>query len=112
MGWPPTARRLAVLTGAGIRLAAIDLHVQRLPRKIVATAAAVRGLLIIAAAQVSDRLGLAATAGSAALVPVLAYLATALLIPGQLGVAMPAWQPCAACNWERTAGARSYSARP
>ena len=71
--------------GAGIGLAAIDLRAQRLPRKIITGAAAVCGLLIVAAALVGDRLGLAATAGSAALVLGLAYLAMALLAPGQLG---------------------------
>lgn len=74
-----------VLAGAGIWLAAIDLRVQRLPRKIIAGTAAVCGFLIVAAALVGDRLGLAATAGSAALVLGLAYLAMALLAPGQLG---------------------------
>ncbi|RSM42203.1 hypothetical protein DMB66_54980 [Actinoplanes sp. ATCC 53533] len=75
-----------VLTGTGIWLAAIDLHVQRLPTKIITATAAACGLLIAAAALVSDRLGLAATASSAALVLGLAYLTLALLAPGQLGV--------------------------
>jgi leader peptidase (prepilin peptidase)/N-methyltransferase len=74
-----------VFAAAGIWLAAIDLHVQRLPTTIVGGAAAVCGSLIFAAALVDDRPRLAVTAGISALTVGLVYLALALLAPGQLG---------------------------
>lgn len=74
-----------VLAGAGIWLAAIDLHVQRLPTEIVGGTAAVCGSLIVGAALVGDRPRLAVTAGIAAAAVWLAYLAMAMLAPGQLG---------------------------
>ncbi|MET8147827.1 prepilin peptidase [Actinoplanes sp. NPDC049668] len=75
-----------VLAAAGIWLAAIDLHVRRLPRKVITAAAAVCGSLILAAAVVSGRPGLAATAGIAAVVSGLANLVPALVAPRQLGM--------------------------
>jgi leader peptidase (prepilin peptidase)/N-methyltransferase len=75
-----------VFAGAGVWLAAIDLHVHRLPTKIIIGAAATCGSLLVAAALVRNRPGLAVTAGTAAVVLGLAYLALAILAPGQLGV--------------------------
>jgi prepilin signal peptidase PulO-like enzyme (type II secretory pathway) len=75
-----------VFAGAGILLAAIDLHIQRLPTNIIAAAVGVAGPLIIAAALVSGHLTLAGNAGIAAAVLGLAYLMVALLAPRQLGM--------------------------
>jgi leader peptidase (prepilin peptidase) / N-methyltransferase len=75
-----------VFAGAGRWLAAIDLHVHRLPTKIIGGAAAACGSLIAVAALVGHRPWLAADAGIAALAVGLAYLAMALLAPGQLGM--------------------------
>jgi len=75
-----------VFAGAGIWLAAVDLRVQRLPTKIIVGAAAVCGSLIVAAALAGGRAEVAVTAGMAAAAVGVAYLAMAVLAPGQLGI--------------------------
>jgi leader peptidase (prepilin peptidase)/N-methyltransferase len=75
-----------IFAGAGIWLAAIDLRVRRLPTTIVGGAVTGSGSLIVAAALVSARPGLAVAAGIAAASLGLAHLVLAVLSPGQLGM--------------------------
>jgi leader peptidase (prepilin peptidase) / N-methyltransferase len=75
-----------VLAGAGVLLAAIDLHVKRLRTNLLAAVGAVIGSLIIAAAVADGHLALARSAGAAAVVMGLVYLTLALLSRGQLGM--------------------------
>jgi leader peptidase (prepilin peptidase) / N-methyltransferase len=74
-----------VSAGVGILLAAIDLHFQRLPTKILAAAGTVIGSLIVAAGLLDGHLMLVRNAAVAAVVLGLAYL-TLALVSGRLGM--------------------------
>lgn len=75
-----------IFAGAGVLLAVIDIHVMRLPTKVLLPVAAVVGSLVVAAAVVSGDQALVRKAGTAAAVMGLAYLMLALLAPGKLGM--------------------------
>jgi leader peptidase (prepilin peptidase)/N-methyltransferase len=74
-----------VFAAAGTLLSAIDIHAKRLPTTIIVPAAAVVGVLVIAAAVTSHQLSIARTSAAAATVG-LAYLALALLEPASVGM--------------------------